>query len=51
MLPGELYEQDRNLARFFSLHVASNLNTPKSLGVDRLSVSELQKSMESSHLE
>lgn len=49
MLPGELYKKDRNLPHFVSLHIASNLNTPKCLGSCFLS--ELQKSMESSHLE
>ena len=51
MFPDELYEKERSLPHFVSLRIASNLDSHKSLLSDGFSVSELQKSIESSHLE
>lgn len=51
MFSGELYDKGRNMLHFVSLHIANNLDAHKSLLSDVFSVSELQKSMESSHLE
>lgn len=50
MFSGELHEKEIYLT-VVSLHIAGNLHAYKSLLSDGFSVSELQKSMESSHLE